>query len=622
MDYGPQYGNTLWPTNALVALRANKPIMPLAAVEYSTLGSPTSFNGGQPVAGTASISSDGQTFKFAPAAPAAPGQSFNLGLADVVDFTGAPFTQGSAEFTSGAPADHTAPSVAAVTPPDGSKALATTAPVQVDFSEPISIALSGDFPKLSANGKRVPIKFQLSGTMMTLTSPNPLQPNTAYTLDMSGASDQEGNALGAYLVHFTTSAAAASGTLNLLKTSPTADAVGVDVNTAVSVTFDSPLSLVSAISGFTVSDSAFGVYPATGKVAGGTLTITPTHPLLENSLITVVVNTTDVNGSYAYARIFFRTGLNKDTSSFRVTSISPPAGATITGSDRGITLTFSKAVNPASLTNSSITVYSNGQPVPTGVARTNQDLSLVVTPVLDSGNAILVVDSELTDIAGNAVTPLRASYTFSSAAALAYQVNLQAIRPPSGSTGVPANTAITLFFSKPVDLAAVRAGLTVVADGLPTAGTYEASADGATVTFRPSAPFAPGADVRFFQRTFLFSDDYGVHFTIAPTPPATLSVVGYAPAGGAGPTNAVIEVEFSSEVATGQNLIALHLSGYPDAGAVVPTSESHPRPHVLRLTPVSPLTAGTYQLVVSPEVGGVRLLCNSRPRLPRLRPSC
>jgi hypothetical protein len=297
--------------------------------------------------------------------------------------------------------------------------------------------------------------------------------------------------MGPYQVQFVTGAAAPStGSPKLLSTSPQANADGVDVNTAISFTFDAPLSPLAAISGFTVSDSVFGAYPAAATVADGTLTIKPAHPLLHDSAIRVTVSTTDIAGQYASAQFLFRTGPFADSSPFQVTAVSPPDGATINGADSSITLTFSKAVNPASLTSSAITVYSNGHPVQPKVVRANQDLSLVVRTPVEDGSSTLVVDPELTDIAGNPAIPFRAAYTFSSAyLSSLYRTSVKAMRPPPGSSGVPANTAISLFFSKPVDLAAMRTSLVVVADGLPAAGTMELSADGTVWTFRPTAPF-------------------------------------------------------------------------------------------------------------------------------------
>ena len=600
LEIGPPYG-TAAPSNALVWLQGNKRIMPLAAVEYSTLGSPQ-YNGTSVVAGTAKLSSDGKTFTFLPAAPPAPGQSLGVSLGDVVDVTGAPFYSATAGFTPGPSADYTPPAVLAVTPPDGSQGISTAAPIQVAFSEAVSSALSGDFPQLSANGQRVPVTIKIAGTMMTVVSPSALQANTNYVLELGGASDVAGNTMAAFPVQFTTGTAGpATGSPNLLSTFPQANADGVDVNTRISFTLDAIISPLAALSGFAVTDSTFGVYPATATVDGGTLTITPAHPLLHDSVIHASFSALDISGRYAGAQVVFRTGSYADASPFQVIRVSPPDGSTINSQDRSITLTFPKAVNPASLTSSAISIYSNGQPVQVKVVRANQDLSLVVSATLDNGSATLVVDPELTDIAGNPVAPFRAAYTFSTAyLSSQYVTSVQGMRPPSGSSGVPANTAISLFFSKPVDLAAVNAGLVVVADGLPVAGKYELSDDKTTLTFRPAAPFSAGAAVRFFQRTLLFADNYGYNFTIAPAPPANLSVVRYAPVGG-GPANAVIEVEFSGEIATGQNLVVLQLQG---VGGAVPTKESHPRPHVLRLTPVSPLAAGTYLLVVSPKIGG------------------
>jgi hypothetical protein len=604
VEVGPPSG-TNWPPNVPVWLRANKRIMPLSVVEYSTIGSPQSSGGAPVVAGTASLSSDGKTFTFVPATQPVPGQSLSVGLADVVDFTGAPFNQ-QAGYVAGAAADHDPPTVLAVSPPDGSQGVSATAPIQVAFGEPISVALSGDFPQLSANGQRVPVEVKLAGSVMTVTSPNRLDADTNYTLDLSGATDMAGNTMGPYQVQFVTGAAASStGTPKLLSTSPQANADGVDVNTAISFTFDAPLSPLAAISGFTVSDSVFGAYPAAATVADGTLTIKPAHPLLHDSAIRVTVTTTDIAGRYASAQILFRTGPYADSSPFQVTAVSPPDGATINSADSSITLTFSKAVNPASLTSSAITVYSNGHPVQPKIVRSNQDVSLVVRAPVEDGSATLVVDPELTDITGNPAIPFRAAYTFSSAyLSTLYRTSVKAMRPPPGSSGVPANTAISLFFSKPVDLAAMRASLVVVADGLPAAGTMELSADRTTLTFRPTAPFPTGAQVHFFQRTFLFEDFYGAYtFTVAPAPPEKLAVVRYAPSGG-GPANAVIEVEFSAEIATGGNLVSLHLPGYPGPGPAVPTTESHPRVRVIRLTPVSPLATGSYVIVVSPKIGG------------------
>jgi hypothetical protein len=90
----PQYGVTL-PANPIVALRGNKRIMPLAALEYTNLTGP------QNPAATAAVSSDGATFTLTPLAPLVPGQQYSVNFTDIVDVTGAYFTTNSVSFSPG-----------------------------------------------------------------------------------------------------------------------------------------------------------------------------------------------------------------------------------------------------------------------------------------------------------------------------------------------------------------------------------------------------------------------------------------------------------------------------------------------------------------------------------------
>ena len=601
VDYGPPYG-VPQPANVLVAVRANKRIMPLAAVEYSLAASPQ-VNGGQIVSGSAAISPDGQTFTFVPRMGPSTG-SYSVSLLDVVDVTGASFTNGVVSVQPGPVEDHDSPAVMALNPPDGSSGIATGAVVSIAFSEALSGALSGDFARFSRNGERIAAKIAFSGKVVTLTPSSPLAPDTAYLLEVTGAADVAGNVMPPFSARFTTSGGTAAGFVKLLSTSPANSDQGVDVNTSISFTFDAPINPLAAISGFTVSDATFATYPAAATVDGSTITIRPLHPLFHDSAITASVNSGDVSGRYINAQIQFRTGANPDTSAFQVTAVSPPDGGRIDTADRGIALTFSKAVSPASFAAGGIALYSDGRLLDAKVSRTNNDLTLIVTTSLSTGDVTLVVDSRVTDLAGNAVAPFRASYTYSSTYLDSqYQTTVRAMRPPNGSTGVPVNTAISWFLSKPVDLATVRGSLVVTADGRPIAGALELSADAMTLTFRPDAPFAAGAAVRFFQRAPVFRDDYGYNFTIAPAPVTVLRALRYTQVN-LGGVNPAAEVEFATEVAVGQGLVTLQTQGFNYTGSVIPTTESHPRARVIRLTPVAPLAPGYYNVVVAPKAGG------------------
>jgi hypothetical protein len=593
----PTYGLTL-AANVPVSLRTNKPIMPLAAVEYSTLGSPQA-NGAGMVNGTASISPDGRTFTMLPSKSS---HNFQVSLSDVVDYTGASFTSTVVSDVRTAPEDYTPPAVLAANPPDGATGIGTAATISLVFSEVLSAALSGDFVRLSANGQPIASKVTVNGNLVTVApaSSATLSPGTTYLVELNGASDLAGNVAAPYSFQFTTGGSPLSGVAKLISTSPAAGDQGVDVNTSITFNFDSPINPLTAIpgssfsTGFQVADAAFGVYPAVATVSGSSLVITPLHPLLHDSLITATVGSTDTSGRFLSASIQFRTGPNPDTTAFQVTSVSPADGSVVNTPDHSVTVTLSKPVNPASYAGGGISVYSSGAIVSAKVQRSANDQSLIITPA-QSGPVTIVLDSRLTDVAGNALSPFRATYTFAQATDTQAYPSVVALRPANGSIGVPANSPVCWFLSKHIDLASVNASLMVVADGQLTAGKFELSTDGQVLTFRPDAPFAPGAVVRFYERNTLFMN-YANGFTVETGPFTPLSVTRTSMSNSQ-PANAVIEVEFSSEVSTGQGLISLRSTSQP--AGVVPTTESHPRPRVLRLTPKSTLIAGSYQVVVS-----------------------
>lgn len=596
ISYGPQQ-NVLGPLNTLAAMRVNKRIMPLFAFSL------TLFNNTSSASATAAISPDGRTFTIQPNAPLSPFQNYQLTLIDVVDITGASFTSGFG-ITPSAAVDNTPPSVLTVFPADGSQGFPATVPIQVLFSEPLGVPQTDSFIRLSAAGQTVPAAITIDNTgLATITPTKTLDANTTYTLEFNSVADFAGNVMPAASTQFTTGTTAPSATaVHLVTSTPAQNDSGVDVNTSITLTFDSALSPLSAFRGFTISDST-GTYPATATVSGPTLTIQPSHALFQNSAISVSVTTADVTGRYVQAQIVFRTAASGDTTPVRVISVSPPDGSVIAGRSRSITLTFNKAVNAATLPLAGgIVAFSNAKPVTITTMRANNDLSVVVSPAIDSGDLTLVADAGVTDFAGNALVPFRAHYTFSSASAGDYQNYALEVRPASGSTGVPPTSSITWFFSKATDLATVQSSLVVVADGVPVAGSFTLSNDGTILTFQPAAPFSAGASIRYYQRTPLFRDDYGLTFTVAAAAAPPLRLVRYTP-GGTAPANSILEFEFSGPVSANQNLLSLH-QAIPNStlgGALIPAVTTNSRPNVLRLNPITPLTPGNYVIVVSPD---------------------
>ena len=270
------------------------------------------------------------------------------------------------------------------------------------------------------------------------------------------------------------------------------------MNTSISFTFDSAISPLAAVSGCTITDSAMITYPASAAVSRSTVTITPVHALAQNSAITVALTTQDLAGRYAAGSVNFTIGANAGPTSFQVAGVSPPDGAAITTRPGTIRLTFSRAFNAATLA-AGITLYSNGTVVSGAFQRSNNDLSLMVTPSNLTGPVTIVAGSTLTDLGGNPVAPFRASYTFSVSGIGTTATTILAMRPPGGATGVLPASPITWFFSGPVDLPTVQSSLLVLANGDPQPGIFQLSPDGTILTYYPTAPLPAGSTVRFYQ---------------------------------------------------------------------------------------------------------------------------
>jgi methionine-rich copper-binding protein CopC len=602
LSSAPLYGTSA-PVNVQVAVRTNKRIMPLALLEFNQ------FTGGGNPAAVPSISPDGQTFTLTPVAPLTMLNQYAVDLRDLVDVTGVSFG-GSFNFTPNNPQDTVAPAVLAIAPPDGSENIPTDSTVQVLFSEMIGPPLSDDYLQLTANGQAVPARFIPTtmnvGTLITVTPNSPLSPNTTYTLQLNAVTDLAGNSMAPQSAQFKTGAGPRVPSLiHQISSTPALGDQGVDVATAITVNFDSPLNPVTAYLNYSIADSFGTSYPATATVSGSTMTITPAHPLLPNAAITVTATIYDIPGNFLFAQVKFVTGSSPDSTPLRVISVSPPDGAVLTGATQTVTLTFNKAVNSASLTGNAVTGYSNGSATKLTALRTNNDLSLQLSATLSSGDLTVSLDDEVKDIAGNPLVPFRAHYTLP----VTPQTNiglglpgLVATRPATGTTGVPADTAVIWFFSSPVDPIAANAALVVISGGNPVPGSLSVSADGLTATFLPSAPFPAGANVQIYQRSPLYGDYYPRSFTVAATPPAVpLTIVRATPLSYSMPANEVLEFEFSADIAVGQGLLTLR-QGYP--GTTIPVRESLASPRVLRLTPVTPLAPGNYAIVPSSKVIG------------------
>ena len=257
-----------------------------------------------------------------------------------------------------------APTLSSSLPATGSTSVATTAVVQLTFSEAVT-APAGAFAFTCGV---TPVAFALSGApgaVLTLTPMTPLQEGTSCSVTVLGGSVSDVDAIDPPdvmatnpVVTFTTDAAP-----TLVSSTPADGATDVAVGSDVVLTFSEPvavpaaaLDLVCAASpvGFTVEDSGTS-----------TITVNPAAalPASAGCLLTVTGSAvSDVDGGdppdamAGTATVGFTTADEAPT----VVSTTPADGATGVGTSAGLSVTFSE---PVTATSDAFTLTCGGTPV-------------------------------------------------------------------------------------------------------------------------------------------------------------------------------------------------------------------------------------------------------------------
>jgi hypothetical protein len=210
----------------------------------------------------------------------------------------------------------------------------------------------------------------VNGTAI-FTPATALTTNTFYTATITTgattteATDLDDNALAANFVwSFTTSASTDATRPTVIATIPADNVTGVPINSKLAATFS------KAMNPATITDTTFtlqqGITPVTGTVnyVSGTATFAPATNLTTNTFYTATITTgaTDLTGN-ALATNFvwsFTTGASTDTTAPTVSSTIPTDIATGVPINQTVNATFSKAMDPATITMANFTVTGPG----------------------------------------------------------------------------------------------------------------------------------------------------------------------------------------------------------------------------------------------------------------------
>jgi large repetitive protein len=509
----PYNGESGVPLNAPIVVQLSGPIDP-GTVNFE-VGYGNGFTEPVPIAGTTSVSADGQTITFLPSTIWAVDQEISVGFGEgTTDLSGNPlcfpFLCGFT-FTTGTASNATGPAVVGVSPANGAMGVPINAQVVVQFNEPVD-ALTVNQVTLSS-GSPVKVISTLSNANQTLmlVPVVTLAPGTTYTVSVTGVTDLSGNAQTTpFTSTFTTGPGAdLSVTPVVAEVSPANGAGTVPTNAAIQLQFS------KQVDPLTVTTSDFFLYPpntgisglSSGILVAGTIqvtpdgltaTFTPSEPLLASTNYTVQATSgiADLEG-HGLLSFFssFTTGTGGVTTPPVVTAVSPLNGTTGVPVNAQVVVVVSAPVSLTSVGSSAIIVSTSGTPVAGTISQSSDQTTLTFAPssLLAVSTTYTVRVGGFTDQAGNGVTAFTSTFmTGTSGVANTTQPTVTAVSPVSGTTGVATNSPVVLSFNEVLDAATVNVNtvpVTVSGFSGALAGNYVVS--GTTVMFTPVSPL-PG----------------------------------------------------------------------------------------------------------------------------------
>jgi methionine-rich copper-binding protein CopC len=449
------------------------------------------------------------------------------------------------------PPDTTPPTVASITPANGSTGAAVKSTIRITFNEPINPASAntGTIEVRDGNNFAIPGTITYDTTTNTViftpaadldqgatytvvvkSEPGPDRTNpclgctglcSACTTGINSVRDMAGNPLAQdFVATFKTVADTRAPSVRSI--SPSNNTAGVSIGTNVYINFSETISLAS-ISATTIylRDSAGNTvaadlnYDPLAKM----VKLTPNALLAEGISYTVVVKggsagVKDLAGNALAADLtstFTTAGVAPsppaDTTPPSVVSVTPANNATGVSTMPSIVVTFSEALSATSV--SAATVFlrnaSNAQ-VSTNLVYNATNRTVTLTPVSALANSAVYTvvvqggSSGVKDLAGNALAATWTSSFTTVAASSAPATNsadtkppgVKSVSPSNGASSVATTTSVFINFSEALDLASVNASTIFLRDagGTTVQATLSYNASTFVVTLQPLAALA------------------------------------------------------------------------------------------------------------------------------------
>jgi hypothetical protein len=501
-------GQTNVPVNSAFSMTFSKP-MDIGSNQGPTDVYVYNNNTGQYATTTVSWSANLTTITLVPSSPLLVGDSYQLGSYYMTDLSGNPQQNFAINFTAAFTANTTPPTVINTSPENAETAVPVNAPVQILFSEPIQPTSIGSITvKTGGNTIAVTPTFSDGNQLLTLTPTLPLlAADASYTITITGVEDTAGNVMSGTVTNtFTT-----GPTFNLIHPSvtvadPPANSIGVGTNVAPQVVFSerlNPLSVVTSSNELYNNGSVELYNNTTGQYVPVTVSMDPTRTIAiitPNSALNTYTQYEiyvgcsksyyDVAGNYGNCYgSYFTTGSGTDTSHPTITTINPANAQTGVPLNAQINALVSDQIDPATVTNSSITVTPSGGSAIAGtvtLASNGVTLTFVPSAALTASTVYNVSVGGFTDVQGNSVTTFTSSFTTGTTTYGSGSFSTVSTSPANGATGVSVTSPVTFNMTNNINAASVNDNTVfayVSGGSYVVAGSYSVS--GASVTFTP-----------------------------------------------------------------------------------------------------------------------------------------
>jgi hypothetical protein len=355
-----------------------------------------------------------------------------------------------------------------------------------------------------------------TGLAATFSPTNPLTANTVYTATISsGAKDPAGTAMVAdYVWTFNTGAVP-----TVVSTDPVNGASDVPLNKIVTVLFSTAMNQATINSSTVVIRQGATIVPGTVTYSGMTATFTPTSPLAASTVYsgTITTGAKDAGGNAMAANYTwgFATGAQPT-----VISTNPPNGATNVPANTIVTATFSKTMNPATITGSTFTLKQGATAV--GGTVTYSGTTATFTPAAALSASTLYTATITTgaqDPAGNGLAN-NYVWTFTTAGVVlptSFLGTAAQFGVFGGSAGITNQGINTVINNGSIGTTGVSTVVTGFHDGSTGAIYTETPLNIGLVTGRiHTAPPPPGSAASFAIATQGLSDANAAYLAISP----------------------------------------------------------------------------------------------------------